>query len=152
MEKNIQKLLRMLQLEIILVALVAIAVIVLGQTDVINNGIVMPKSQEEFVLNTVSIGLALIGIPLALKLFQLNTTRGLRRMNLDEALLSYHNWSLLRMGILGLAAVFGFVVYYLTTTTTGVLCALASLAILFFFCWPSRKKIDEYLEQVKREN
>lgn len=151
MEKNIQRLLLLLRVEVLAVLTSVLCIFVFGQLDVIPNGLVEPKSQTEFVLNTIAVCFTLVGIPLALKLFQLNTTKALRRMNLDEALQSYHVWSLVRVSILEIAAVYGLVVYFFTMTTTGLLCALASLAILFV-CWPSREKIDQYLQLNSSEN
>ncbi len=151
MEKNIQKLLKLLKIELICQISIPVILVALWESGLLPMGIVEPKSQQEFVLNTVSVSLTLLGIPLAMKLFHLNTTKGLRRMNIDEALQSYHNWSLVRTCILGLAAEFGIITYFFTMTTSGLLCALAALAILCF-CWPTRDKIDRYLEQVNNEN
>ena len=81
---------------------ILVALVVLGEVGIIPNGVVLPHSSEEFELNVLAIALTIIGVPLALRLFTLNTTKGLRRMNNDEALRSYHVWSIVRMGILGL--------------------------------------------------
>lgn len=124
--------------------------VVLGELDVIPNGWVEPHSMEEFQLEIVSIGLTIVGIPVAIRLFTLNTTKVLRRMNYDEALKSYHVWSVVRMSILCLASVFGIVVYYLAVSVNGVLCALVALCASVY-CWPSQKKISTYLESVNNE-
>ena len=83
-----------LRIEMGVAWLLMVAAIVLGELDVIPNGLVMPHSTDEFQLNTVAILLTVVGIPVALKLFTLNTTKGLRRMNNEEALKSYHVWML----------------------------------------------------------
>lgn len=149
-KKYIQKLYRVLLAELLVVWGVSIVVVVLGQMDVIPNGIVDAHSNEEFVLNTVSIILTVIGIPGAIKLFTLNTTRGLRRMNNEEALGAYHVWSAVRMAILGVLAVYGLVVYYITMNVSGAFCCcIALLATLY--CLPSKDKIDSYLATVNND-
>ena len=88
MVKYIQKLLRILKIEMAVVWLIVAVAVVLGELDVIPNGWVAPQSPEEVRLNIASVVLTIVGIPLAIRLFTLNTTKGLRRMDNDEALRS----------------------------------------------------------------
>lgn len=150
MEKYVEKLLRLLKIEVVAVWVIAAVAVVLGELDVIPNGWVQPTTNEEFVLNAIAIVLTIIGIPLAVKLFTLNTTRGLRRMNNDEALTAYHVWSGLRMLILCLVVVFCIVVYYLAASVSAAFCALITLAATLY-CWPSKSKIDAFLETVNND-
>lgn len=150
MVKYIQRLISVLKWELATVWLLVFIIILLGETDVIPNGLVQPHSAAEFKLNTVAVVLVVIGIPSAIRLFTLNTTRGLRRMNNEEALRSYHIWSIVRMGILGLTAVFSVVVYYLATSVSGILCALIAL-VATLFCWPSCGKVSSYLDSINDE-
>ena len=147
MVKYIQKLCKTLKVELLGAWLLSVAAFALGELNVIPNGVVQPHSQDEFLLNTAAIVLAIIGIPVAMRLFTLNTTRGLRRMNNEEALTSYHVWSALRMGILALTAVFCIVVYYLVAHVSGAFCALIAL-LTTLYCWPSEEKISAYLTTV----
>lgn len=148
--KYIHKLYSTLRMELLAVWLIAVVVVVLGEMGVIPNGVVEPYSNDEFVLNTASIVLTVIGIPVAIKLFTLNTTRGLRRMNKEEALNAYHVWSAVRMSILCVLAVFSLVVYYVTLSTSGVFCCCISL-FATLYCWPSKAKIGSYLATVNNE-
>lgn len=150
MVKYIQKLLNALRVEIVIVWVMAVMAVVLGELDVIPNGLVLPHSSEEFELNTVAIVLTVVGIPVAIKLFTLNTTKGLRRMNYDEALKSYHVWSIVRLGILLIALVFSIGVYYIATSVSGAFCALIAL-LATVYCWPSGAKITSYLEGVNND-
>ena len=100
MDKYINRLLKTLKIEFLASWLIAIVAAVMGQVDIIPNGIVQPHSNAEFKLNTMVIILTVVGVPTSLKLFSLNTTKGLRRMNNDEALRSYHVWSTVRMAVL----------------------------------------------------
>ena len=144
MEKYIQKLLKALRIEVVAVWVITVLAVCLGELNVIPNGWVEPHSQHEFVLNMAVVMLSIICIPVAIRLFTLNTTKGLRRMNNDEALTAYHVWSVVRMGILCITAVFGIVVYYIATSTSAALCALIALCVTIY-CWPSKEKIETYL-------
>ncbi|MBQ0023580.1 MAG: hypothetical protein KBT29_10130 [Prevotellaceae bacterium] len=150
MEKNIQKLLKQLKMEILIALFLMILVVVLGQLGIIENGIVEPKSQTEYVLNIIVVILTVVGIPGSLKIFSLNTTKTLRRMNLDEALQSYHIWSAARLLVLFLSAVVGALVYYFATSTSSIVCSLACVSMIAY-CWPSRSKIDTYLNGLNNE-
>ena len=129
---------------------ILVALVVLGEVGIIPNGVVLPHSSEEFELNVLAIALTVIGVPLALRLFTLNTTKGLRRMNNDEALRSYHVWSIVRMGILGAAAAFCVFVYYFAMSASCAFCALVIVCVSIY-CWPSSDKISSYLEGMHQE-
>lgn len=150
MEKYIQNLCSALKMELLAVWLLAIVAVVLGEVGVIPNGVVAAHSQDEFYLNTAVIVLTIVGVPLAMRLFTLNITRGLRRMNNEDALTSYHVWSAVRMGILALTALLGIVVYYLLAHPTGAFCALIAMCVTLY-CWPSTAKIEAYLATVNND-
>ncbi len=137
-------------MEVVAVLLILAAVVALGELGVIPNGIVMPHSSGEFKLNTIAIVATVVCVPGAIRLFTLNTTKGLRRMDNEEALQSYHVWSAVRMGILCLTAVCDVAVYYMATSISGALCALITL-LAMLYCWPSEEKIASYLECVNKE-
>ncbi len=150
MEKYIDKLLKVLRIKIVAVWLIVAVAVVLGEMDVIPNGLIAPHSGDEFKLNMAVILLTVIGIPVAMRLFTLNMTKGLRRMNNEEALKSYHVWSDVRLGILCLTAVLSIVAYYLVMSISDVFCALVALCATLY-CWPSKTKISAYLESVNNE-
>ena len=148
--KYIQKLLNVLKIELFVVWIIIAGVAVLGECGIIPNGYILPHSTKEFELNVIAISMTVIGVPLALQLFKLNTTKGLRRMNNDEALRAYHVWSIVRMSILCFAASFCMFVYYYASSVSCVFCTLIILAVSLY-CWPSRDKICSYLESVNNE-
>lgn len=150
MVKYIERLLKALKVELLIVWLIVAAAVALGELGVIPNGMVTPNSEMEFKWNTIVILLTIVGIPVALRLFVLNTTKGLRRMNNEEALNAYHVWSAVRMGILCVTAVLGVVAYYVTMTASGFFCALVAL-LTTLYCWPSCEKVKAYLEGVNNE-
>lgn len=150
MEKLILELLKRLKVETVLALALVCMTIVLGETDIIPNGEVEPNTQTEFVLNTVCILITIILVPSVIRFFHLNTTNGLRRMNNDEALSHYHHLSLLKLGVMMLCMLMDTVTYYITMSTTGLLC-LAVTAMLVICSWPTRQKIEDYLNTVNRE-
>ena len=150
MEKRIQSLLLMLRIESCVSWVVVIIVFMLGFLGVIVNDSVQPNTQKEFVLNTAGILSTLLVLPLALKLFLLNTTRSLRRMNKDEALDFYHMWSLVRLIVVTLCMAFNVVVYFMTMNMTGLLCAFIGICITIY-CLPTKQRVMRYLEEVNND-
>ncbi len=150
MTKYIDKLMGTLKAEFFVTWLIAAIVACLGETDIIPNGLIMPNTTGEFKVNTIVVILTVVGVPLALKLFSLNTTKGLRRMDNDEALKAYHVWSSVRMAILCLDMCLGLAAYYVTLNVTGALCALVALATSVC-CWPSSGKISAYLDALNND-
>ena len=150
MDKYINRLLKTLKIEFLASWLIAIVAAVMGQVDIIPNGIVQPHSNAEFKLNTMVIILTVVGVPTSLKLFSLNTTKGLRRMNNDEAMRYYHVWSTVRVAVLTAEAILGFVAYYLSLNVTGLLCALDAMATN---CKrrPVEHKISDYVDRQKKD-
>ena len=72
MVKYIERLLKALKVELLIVWLIVAAAVALGEMGVIPNGLVIPNSEMEFKWNTAVILLTIVGIPVALRLFVLN--------------------------------------------------------------------------------
>lgn len=147
MSKNIKRVLKWLLMEYVLVWLVVISAFIMGEINVIPNGVFSGKEyvQLDYYLNMSCIAVTLIFVVLSLKLFSLNTRKGLKRMNHDEALGSYHLWSVVRIGMLMLSSVYGIALYFLMLDTTGVFCACISM-VTTLVCIPSENKINNYIE------
>ena len=94
--------------------------------------------------------LTIVNIPLSQKIFTLNTTKNLRRMNFDEALSSYHIWSFIRMAMLIAAALFGIFMYFAAGNVPCGICTLMALTATFF-CYPSEEKIRKFLETLNND-
>lgn len=151
MDKLIKRLMRWLIIEFCLVWIIAILTFIFGEINIIPNGALAEGSHKvEFYMNIVNIALIIVGVPLSLKLFSLNTERSLRRMDKDEALGSYHLWSGIRLGILLLCIEFGLISYFLLMNSTGALCACIAL-VTTFFCFPSRSKTNRFLSSKEDE-
>lgn len=137
----------MLKCEFFFCWMVVILTVVAGETGLIPNGLYAVKgSPAEFYLNVANILLVIVFVPLALKLFSLNTQRGLRRMDKDEALQSYHLWSIVRLSFLLVCAEAGLISYYLVQdpSDTGLFCACVAM-VASFLCYPSINKVVRYM-------
>jgi hypothetical protein len=145
MGRIIHKLMRSLYVELFVVWGIIVLTWILGETGVIPNGELVAQGQRlEFYVDVAVILLTIVCVPLALKLFSLNTQRGLRRMDKDEALSSYHKWSIVRLALLLLCAEAGALVYFLLIDDKGAYCAGIAV-VTTLFCIPSRRKVKEFL-------
>lgn len=147
MQRFIKQVLRWLIIEFAVTWILAILTFVAGELRWIPNGLyhTVNGSQTEYYLNMSSVVLVLVCIFLAVQLFSLNTRRSLKRMNHDEALRAYHVWSIVRLALLLIAAIYGIVVYFLLMNTTGILCACMAM-VTTLACIPSEEKLSKYLE------
>lgn len=116
----------------------------LYESDVLPRGIYADHPQTEYLLQTAGILLAIVLIPLSLRLFQLSLTRHVRQLPLTEALRSYRRWSEVRLCLLLTAALSNLTVYYWTLSTTGLLCAGMVMAATLF-CVPGQKRMEDEL-------
>lgn len=151
MEKQINTLLKQLKTELISVWILQILLFAAGETDILPNGIYAGDAKMQYALNCTGILLMLIIVPLALRLFNLNTTRGIKWMNLDEAITEYHKWSMIRIVLLIISNFANTAFYYFTLNTANLLCAIIGLAALLL-CLPSYSKIKNYLELTNKQD
>ena len=151
MDLIINKLIRNLYLELGATWAIVVLTCILGELNVIPNGVWVPKGHQfEFYVEVVNVLLVIVCVPLSLKLFSLNTQRCLRRMDKDEALASYHLWSLVRLGLLLICMEIGVLTYYLLLDNKGLFCAGIAL-IASFFCIPSTAKVRTFLASKEDE-
>lgn len=151
MDKNIRDLLKRLKIELVVAWVIILIVFILGENQVIPNGVYADDKQMEFYLNIVCIVLTLAGLPLSLKLFSLNTTRSLRWLNHDDALAHYHKWSVIRLCSLLFCIIVNVIAYFLIWNTTGMFCALIILLVTLI-CWPSYDRIKKYLDSLNNSD
>lgn len=150
MEKRIKLLLKMIKGSLILTWVVGIVAVILGETSCFVDFAVEPHSQDEFICNGIAICITIIGLPLVVKIFNLCTTRSLRRMDNDEALDRYGRYAYARSIAFMLMVGADVVIYYMTMNITGAMCALCVL-VFTLVCWPKREQIVSYLEKVNQE-
>lgn len=153
MNENIKRLLHKLRTEYLLFIILPIFIMVVMtilSPSLSFYGLLSEISNTYYMLNVVGILLALALIPLAYKLFSLNTSHNLRWMNKDEALSTYHRWSVVRESLLSLSALINFAVNYLTLSNSSLICCIISL-VAFIGCFPRVKALLIYLNELNEK-
>lgn len=149
MRNYIRHILRWLTCEYIATWAIAILAFIIGENiwnpaDLIS---IEKGSQTEYFLKISCIAITVISIIFSLQLFTLNTSKGLKRMNHEEALDSYHVWSCIRLGLLLISAVYGIFIYFILMDSTGILCTCMAM-VTTLACIPSEEKLDKYIENL----
>lgn len=147
MDKQINKIHLVLKIIFYNLWFISILLYILGKSGCLADFAVEPHSTTEYVVEYICIGAVVLGIPLALKLFTLNTNNNLKRMNFDEALACYFQWSIFRLAILEIVSCFGVLAYFITLRTSCVLCTLMTLVVTVL-CYPSKQKIRDFLDNL----
>lgn len=104
-----------------------------------------------FAAENVCILLAVICVPLSLKLFAVLMQKRVDTLSFPQALRLYRRISLMRLLLLWLPAWLGLAVYYLMLSNTGVLCALIALTASLF-CRPGEERLRRELNIYKEED
>lgn len=125
----------------------AIVIVVVHEINDGETGLVADNVKIVYWMETVSILLTVINVPLALKLFALVLKKKIDQVPLVEALRLYKRWSLIRLLLLFIPVLAGLITYYMCLSTTGLLCAAIGLTASFF-CVPTehRLKADLLIE------
>ena len=114
------------------IALSAI-IIVLGELDIIPNGILANDKQVEFVIMSMMEILTIIAIPVALKLFKF---KAIANKLASDTLLHLERWGIVRLCLLNVPMVINLVCYYLFVGAGfGYLAIILFLSL--FFVYPS---------------
>lgn len=114
------------------IALSAI-IIVLGELDIIPNGILANDKQVEFVIMSMMEILTIIAIPVALKLFKF---KAIANKLASDTLLHFERWGIVRLFLLNVPMVINLVCYYLFVGAGfGYLAIILFLSL--FFVYPS---------------
>lgn len=135
-----KKLTKRLEVEFALLWIVSIVMVVIFEVGLLPCGQLADDYRASYVLETIAVLMAILDIPLALKLFSIALVKRINQYPLEQALKAYRLWSLVRLVLLAAVAFYGITVYYLTMNSIGGLCALMALTASFF-CWPSEKRL-----------
>lgn len=148
MEDRIKGVVKGLRIWLAAVWALLVATAVVGECVMIPGGFVEDDIQMIFYYNTACIVLTLLMVPLSMMLFSLNTTKGLKRLDKEEALYFYRKWARIKMSLLGLCTIVDLLLgYYSTTDVTGLLCAMICL-LMTFSCWTSHERLKSFVESV----
>ncbi|WP_455585248.1 hypothetical protein [Bacteroides sp.] len=150
MEERIRHIVKSLKTGYILFWVVAILLVIGGETELLPVGILADNVRACYFLETIGILLTAVCIPLSMKLFSLVLTRKIDKLTFPIALSRYASWSFVRLGLLGLVVIYNLLCYYMTLSSTGALCALCALTASFF-CLPGEKRLRNELHIDKEE-
>ncbi len=150
MDKRINRILKCLQAEYIVMWILPLLLVFLYETGVMNEGALAGDVRMDYILQTIGILLVVGLIPVSLRLFSLSLVKRVKELSLPDALSSYRRWSEVRLGLLLVPVLMNLSFYYLTLNTTGVMCAAMSL-IASLFCVPTRKRMLDELDLLREE-
>lgn len=144
MEERIRRTVRNLQVWYALVWVLPLLMGIGTETGMSWTGLYAGDVRATYVIETGAILLVVICVPLALKLFAWVLARQIDRAGVERALRLYAVWSMVRMGLLFVPAMTGFVGYALALSDKCLLCALIALVALLF-CVPGEKRLRNEL-------
>lgn len=108
-------------------------IIILGELDIIPNGILANDKQVEFVIMSMMEIFTIIAIPVALKLFKF---KAIANKLTSDTLLHFERWGIVRLCLLNVPMVINLVCYYLFVGAGfGYLAIILFLSL--FFVYPS---------------
>ena len=93
---------------------------------------------------TVTILLTAVLVPVSLKLFSWMLTKKIDVVAITDALRLYALWSGVRLALLAMPVLAGFLTYYMMLSNKGVLCALIALTASLF-CLPGENRLRKEL-------
>lgn len=139
-----KQLVRNLKIQYFIFWLLPILVIAGYEFDVFPVGVYADNQKIQYILETIGILVAIICVPLALKLFNIAHKKKIDQVNLVSALQKYLFWNGIRLGILEVAVLTNIIIYYMILSTVGSFCGLIALTASLF-CLPGEKRLREEL-------
>lgn len=108
------------------------------------------NSSITYLLQTLTVVLTMGLIPLSLKLFHWVLTKKIDKTKEKQAGKRYFLWSGIRLALLEFTTLFALIVYYITQSSMGGLCALITITAALF-CIPSKNRVIQELTNVDYE-
>lgn len=124
--------------------LLPILLVIAYETNLLTVGLYADDVRMQYIGETIGILIAMICVPVSLKLFKIALRKRIDATDLTDALTKYVLWSGIRLGILEIAVLPNVILYYLTLNNVGAFCALIALTASVF-CLPSEKRLREEL-------
>ena len=100
MEERINKTVKYLQAEYIMIWILPIVLVILYETGIMTEGDYAGDARMDYILQTIGILLTVGLIPLSLRLFSLSLVKCVKLLSLPDALSSYRRWNEIRLGLL----------------------------------------------------
>ena len=149
MEEQIKKAVRFVRMSYLVFWRVPVVFVLVGETTALWEAAYADDVRTTYYAETLSILLAAACVPLSLKLFAWVLYRRIDRAGIARALQLYVFWSGIRLVLLALPLMAGFLTYYGMLSTTGLLCALIALTASLF-CLPGEERLRRELH-IERE-
>lgn len=130
--------------------LLPILLVILGETGGDWVGMYAGDTRASYFAETLTILLAACCVPASLKLFSWVLVRKIDVVAIPEALRLYTFWSGVRLALLAVPVLAGFLTYYMMMSNTGALCALIALTASLF-CFPGEERLRKELHINKEE-
>lgn len=140
MENEIKTISNQLKIQYMVFWIIPVALFIAFENNIFPVGYYADNVYMQYVLETISILVTVICVPIGLKLFKWVFFRRIEEATLPVALSRYRFWSGIRLLILGIAVCLNIYVSYTTLGNVGGLCALISLTASLF-CWPAIKRL-----------
>ena len=150
MEEQIKQVVRRVKTTFVYFWLLPVLLIILGETGGDWVGMYAGDVRVTYFAETISILLVATCIPLSLKLFSWVLAKKIDAVAIQDALRLYALWCGMRLALLAIPVLAGFLTYYLLLSNTGVLCALIALTASLF-CLPGEERLRKELHIEKEE-
>lgn len=144
MQEHIKRVTTILKTQYIIFWLIPIAVFLCFEADLLPTGIYVGDGAKQYVWETLGVLLAIVCVPLSLKLFSFVLRKKIDALTFPVALSKYCFWSGIRLSLLEVTVLFNLVIYFMTLNSIGGLCAMIGLTASLF-CLPSEKRLREEL-------
>lgn len=144
MDELIKKAVRFLRLMYVVFWALPVATILAGEWGTDWVGMYADDVRVGYLAETVCILLVAVCVPVSMKVFAWILHRKIDRAGMERALQLYVFWSGLRLILLVLPLLAGFLTYYAVMSTTGLLCGLIALTASLF-CWPGGERLRREL-------
>lgn len=125
-------------------------IILCGECDNVWTGIYASNARAVYLVETVTILLTAICVPVSLKFFAWFLKNKISELSISKALDFYFYSYLTRMILLFLPVLAGLLTFYLTFSNKGVLCVLLTLTATLF-CLPGEERLRRDLQIDKEE-
>jgi hypothetical protein len=146
MEEKIKRVCRVLSRCYMLFWIVPIVIVAAGEFGWIDTGVYADNFSATYLFEFFGILLTATLVPVSLKLFHWTLMKHIDKLLFVDALRKYGLMCIVRIGLLAVVVVFNLIGYYLTLSTSCILCGCIGLAASLF-CVPGdhRLRLDLHL-------
>lgn len=144
MEEKIKRVASRTKMMFICFWILPVFLVLLGELDGEWVGVYAGDVRAAYFAESVTILLTALLVPVSLKLFSWVLDRRIDVATLPDALRLYALWSGVRLALLAVPVLAGFLTYYVMMSNQGALCALIALTASLF-CLPGENRLRKEL-------